>query len=69
MSLHNYLNIIKNAVLRKESSVSFKRSTKVLALLKFLSKNGFIRSFELSKNRITVFLKFDAFGNSALNGL
>lgn len=69
MSLHNYLNIIKNAIVRKENSVSFKRSSKAVVFMKFLNQNGFIRSFELSKNRITVFLKFDSFGNSALNAL
>ena len=69
MPIHNYLNIIKNAIVRKDTSVSFKRSSNAVTFVRFLNQNGFIRSFELSKKRITVFLKFDGFGNSSLNAL
>ena len=69
MSLKSHINTLKNGTIKRDRYISLKLSKETLSLVKFLVRNGLIRNFEVSKDLVTVFLKFDKFGNPALNAL
>ena len=57
-TLSNLFSIIKNGYLSKKSQIITQKSKQSINILNILVREGFIKSFKISSNKIEIFLKY-----------